>query len=252
MHVSKALAVLSGDDAHDLFTRTFNPEMLQLQTGTKTNKELQSRASSILNAAAKKMRNPKLAMLALHVRLDAFTKVKKAINDMIDQLLQEKEDEIKKKDYCIEAAFDKVKKDIQTMVDKLAKEKEDEIKKKDYCIEAAFDKVKKDIQTMVDKLVQEKEDEIKKKDYCIEMITENEDHTTSKKRGKGDLETAIEDLKMTIEELTAKIEDLKQAIHEAELQLKRAGVDREKQNQEFKVVVADQRATQKLIKAPLS
>jgi chromosome segregation ATPase len=118
--------------------------------------------------------------------------------------------------------------------------------------EAAFDKVKKDIQTMVDKIVQEKEDEIKKRDYCIEMITENEDHTTSKKRDKGDLETAIEDLKMTIEELTAKIEDLKQAIHEAELQLKRAGVDREKQNQEFKVVVADQRATQKLIKVALT
>merc|ERR1712187_979494 len=27
--VSKALAILSGDDAHDLFTRTFNPSLLQ-------------------------------------------------------------------------------------------------------------------------------------------------------------------------------------------------------------------------------
>merc|ERR1712232_1022963 len=27
--VSKALAILSGDDAHDLFTRTFNPALLQ-------------------------------------------------------------------------------------------------------------------------------------------------------------------------------------------------------------------------------
>merc|ERR1719410_1971373 len=27
--VSKALAVLSGDDAHDLFTKTFNPSLLQ-------------------------------------------------------------------------------------------------------------------------------------------------------------------------------------------------------------------------------
>eukprot|EP00421_Protoceratium_reticulatum_P048671 CAMPEP_0168441562 /NCGR_PEP_ID=MMETSP0228-20121227/43555_1 /TAXON_ID=133427 /ORGANISM="Protoceratium reticulatum, Strain CCCM 535 (=CCMP 1889)" /LENGTH=58 /DNA_ID=CAMNT_0008455893 /DNA_START=9 /DNA_END=182 /DNA_ORIENTATION=+ len=27
--VSKAVAVLSGDDAHDLFTRTFNPALLQ-------------------------------------------------------------------------------------------------------------------------------------------------------------------------------------------------------------------------------
>merc|ERR1712194_576806 len=27
--VSKALAILSGDDAHDLFTKTFNPALLQ-------------------------------------------------------------------------------------------------------------------------------------------------------------------------------------------------------------------------------
>merc|ERR1712203_1193739 len=27
--VSKALAILSGDDAHDLFSRTFNPSLLQ-------------------------------------------------------------------------------------------------------------------------------------------------------------------------------------------------------------------------------
>merc|ERR1712129_608372 len=32
--VSKALAVLSGDDAHDLFTRTFNPALLQSAAAT--------------------------------------------------------------------------------------------------------------------------------------------------------------------------------------------------------------------------
>merc|ERR1719161_2556616 len=40
--------------------------------------------------------------LAVRVRLDAFTKVKKAIDDMIAQLLREKEDEIKHKDFCVE------------------------------------------------------------------------------------------------------------------------------------------------------
>merc|ERR1719502_1434393 len=35
------------------------------------------------------------------IRLDAFTKVKKAIDDMIAQLLQEKADEIKHKDFCV-------------------------------------------------------------------------------------------------------------------------------------------------------
>jgi len=38
----------------------------------------------------------------MSVRLDAFTKVKKAIDDLIAQLLQDKADEIKHKDFCTE------------------------------------------------------------------------------------------------------------------------------------------------------
>merc|ERR1711881_279800 len=41
-------------------------------------------------------------MGAVRVRLDAFTRVKKAIDDMVTQLLKEKEDEIKHKDFCVE------------------------------------------------------------------------------------------------------------------------------------------------------
>merc|ERR1712125_280796 len=50
---------------------------------------------------AKKSQNPRLATLAVRVRLDAFTRVKKAIDDMVAQLLKEKEDEIKHKDFCV-------------------------------------------------------------------------------------------------------------------------------------------------------
>merc|ERR1712174_14863 len=48
----------------------------------------------------KKLNNPKLSNLAYRVRLDAFTRVKKAIDDMVAQLLKEKADEIKHKDFC--------------------------------------------------------------------------------------------------------------------------------------------------------
>jgi len=40
--------------------------------------------------------------LAYRVKLDAFTRVKKAIDDMVAQLLKEKEDEIKHKDWCVD------------------------------------------------------------------------------------------------------------------------------------------------------
>merc|ERR1719424_2090243 len=94
--VSKALAVLSGDDAHDLFTKTFNPSLLQ--KGSTSNRR--SQASKLLKAVAKKVGNPRLATLAESVQLDAFTRVKKAIDDMVSALLKEKEDEIKHKDFC--------------------------------------------------------------------------------------------------------------------------------------------------------
>merc|ERR1711920_1049600 len=95
--VSQALAVLSGDDAHDLFTRTFNPALLQRASTARS--ERREQASQVLSLVAQKYHNPRLSTLAYRVKLDAFTRVKKAIDDMIAQLLKEKADEIKHKDF---------------------------------------------------------------------------------------------------------------------------------------------------------
>merc|ERR1712217_743021 len=182
--VSKALAILSGDDAHDLFTRTFNPALLQEETSMQSSRRAQ--ASKLLKALADKHNNPKLATLAYKVRLDAFTRVKKAIDDMIAQLLKEKEDEIKHKD------------------------------------------------------------------FCVDEFNSNQLQTEKKEREKQDLIAKIEDLEMTIKALTEAIDTLKAEIAEMQVQLKRAGEDREKENKEFQMTVADQRDTQKLLTAALN
>merc|ERR1719352_36801 len=57
-------------------------------------------ASKALRTAALKLKNPQLSMLATQVELDAFTKVKKMIDDMIATLKTQQEDEVKKKDWC--------------------------------------------------------------------------------------------------------------------------------------------------------
>merc|ERR1719321_228484 len=101
--VSKALAILSSDDAHSLFTKTFNPEFFQKES--KGDSKRRAAAAGLLKKVAAKTFNPRIAALAVQVRLDAFTKVKKAIDDMIAQLLQEKKDEIKLKDFCVEGFF---------------------------------------------------------------------------------------------------------------------------------------------------
>merc|ERR1712079_345898 len=51
--VSKALAILSGDDAHDLFTRTFNPALLQKDSSA--NSARRAKASKLLSAVAAKL-----------------------------------------------------------------------------------------------------------------------------------------------------------------------------------------------------
>merc|ERR1719420_1523529 len=43
-----------------------------------------------------------MVAMATQIRLDAFTKVKKAIDDMVAQLEKESADEIKHRDYCVE------------------------------------------------------------------------------------------------------------------------------------------------------
>merc|ERR1719313_1351807 len=100
--VSKALAILSSDDARDLFSKTLGflqKKSLSLKT------KRQADASRLLASIAKKHNNPALMTLAMSVKLNAFTKVKKAIDDMIAQLLKEKEDEIKLKDFCRESFY---------------------------------------------------------------------------------------------------------------------------------------------------
>merc|ERR1712060_791798 len=142
--------------------------------------------ASLLKVVAEKLHSPRLATLAFKVRLDAFTRVKKAIDDMIAQLLKEKNDEIKHKD------------------------------------------------------------------FCVDELNTNQLQTEKKEREKQDLITLIEDLELKIKTLHEEIEALKAEIAEMQLQLKRAGENREAENKEFQMTVADQRETQRLLQAALN
>jgi uncharacterized protein HemX len=82
----------------------------------------------LLAEVAKKTKNPHLSALAVRIRLDAFKKVIKAIDDMIAELMKQKKDEIKHRDYCIEnlnsneantERKDREKKDVLTLIDDL-------------------------------------------------------------------------------------------------------------------------------------
>merc|ERR1711878_180527 len=115
----------------------------------------------------------------------------------------------------------------------------------------AFTRVKKAIDDMIAQLLKEKADEIKHKDFCTDEFNTNQLQTEKKEREKQDLLAKIADLEATIKALGEAIDTLKAEIAEMQVQLKRAGEDREKQNNEFQSTVADQRETQKMLKAAL-
>jgi len=181
--VNKALSFLNSDEAHDLFTRSFNFIQVAMKNGLQQQKR--DKISKVLALAARNANDPKLSMLAVKARMDAFTKVKQSIQDMVDNL------------------------------------------------------------------VKEKEEEIKKKGYCIVEIEKNEQDIEAKTVEKNDLEAKIGDLSEMIHTLNTEIEALKAEVAELQVQIKRAGENREKANKEFQITVADQRATQKLLGAAL-
>lgn len=178
--VSKALAFLNSDEAHALFAKSLS----FLQVGS-LSQQRRAAVSRILAEAAQASQDPRIAVLAVKAGPGGFGEIKKTIQEMVDDLMKQKEDEIKLKD------------------------------------------------------------------FCIKELNGNERDTASKNRDKNDAEVKIADLTATIAQLTEEIEALKAAIAEAALQLKHAGEDREKANAEFQTVIADQRATQKLLTAAL-
>merc|ERR1719453_1832801 len=98
--VAEAMEILQGDDAKDLLLK-----FTQLSSVRKLSRN-RDRASNLVSQLAKKMNKPKLNALAMSMRLDAFTKVKASIDEMITELKTTQKDEVEKKDYCIKALHD--------------------------------------------------------------------------------------------------------------------------------------------------
>ena len=97
--------------------------------------------------------------------------------------------------------------------------------------------------------MKEKVEDVKHKDYCIVSFHANERDVANKYRERDLTVASTVDMAASITDLSNAIETLKAEVMENEIKLKWAGDYREKANKEFKSVVADQQATQKLLKA---
>lgn len=172
--ISQAISVLASDDARDNFSRTYN--FIQVD-----DKFTRGTVALMLSSVASKYHNPRIASISTSVRLDAFTKVKAAIDQMIEQLLVEKKDEVKHKD------------------------------------------------------------------WCVDSLNTNQSNREKTERDRQDEEGRIDHLRTSIAALTSLIDKLSSEISELQVQLKRAGEDRERQNAEFQTVLVDQRNAQEAL-----
>jgi len=95
--VSATIEILTSDEARDAFNGAYKFIQMSMRTRRMSSRQL---AAQKLRAAARKTKNPELSILATKVELDAFTKIKKMIEDLIVKLKTQQADEVKKNDWC--------------------------------------------------------------------------------------------------------------------------------------------------------
>ena len=96
---------------------------------------------------------------------------------------------------------------------------------------------------MIAQLLVEKVDEIKHQGFCVDEFNTNQLQTEKPKRDERDFIAKVEDLEVSIKQLAKAIETLNAEIAEVQVQLKRVGEAREKENKVLQTTVADQRET---------
>lgn len=93
--VSDTMAMLTSDESNDAFTKS----MTFIQKASMSS--VQSKVVNVLTKAGKDLQAPRLSTLAMKLKLDAFSKVKANIDDMVEKLKIESADEVKDRDFCI-------------------------------------------------------------------------------------------------------------------------------------------------------
>jgi hypothetical protein len=92
--ISDVTAMLTSEEANDAFTKS----MTFIQKGMKSSRV--TKAMDVLRKAGEKLHSPHLATLAMSLKLDAFSKVKQNIDEMVVSLKEESADEVVDRDQC--------------------------------------------------------------------------------------------------------------------------------------------------------
>merc|ERR1719271_60413 len=114
-----------------------------------------------------------------------------------------------------------------------------------------FAKVKKALDDMLTQLKTEQKDEMKHRDWCIDELNSNSKETDDGYDSQEALATQLEELTLEVKNLDSEIAVSKKQIADTLLEMKHAGENRAEENKEYQETVADQKATQVILKKAL-
>merc|ERR1719443_637041 len=144
--LSEALKMLTDEDARDLFGRATS--FLQINTVSSNQAKSTAQNSARFRAVtrilqiAKKTKNFQLAALAVSTQLDAFTKVKEAMDKFLVELKKQQKDEYEKNDFC------KAEIDANEDQTKVKNREKDDLEDKHAELENTITVLTKDIDTL--------------------------------------------------------------------------------------------------------
>jgi chromosome segregation ATPase len=110
--LSETLNILTGDQARTLFDKTISfLQISSISNIAAAQEQARTKAMQRILEVSRKHKNWMLATLAVHVKLDAFTKVKEVMDKMLSELKSQQKAEYAKWDSCkadIDATEDKI------------------------------------------------------------------------------------------------------------------------------------------------
>merc|ERR1719316_1350771 len=109
----------------------------------------------------------------------------------------------------------------------------------------------KAITDMVAQLKKEQADEMKHRDWCIDELNQNERQTKDGYDEQEALGTQLEELTLLVKNPDGEVAASKAEIAQTLLEMKHASENREEENKDFQVTVADQKATQEILEKAL-
>jgi len=115
-----------------------------------------------------------------------------------------------------------------------------------------FTKVKEAMDKLVNTLKAQQTEEVEFNAKCVKDFNSNAKMVFTKKDTKEDLEAEIKTLASAMVKLDKEIAAARTQISETEVEVKKASQNREAENAQFQSVVADQRATQDILKRALA